>query len=161
MRRWAWYYPAMQDAGWTCWGAVVEVALRNMARLAKVELKAADCRRPTVLVRSLEDRTRPPHALTIQLAGFERSGAVAQVHGHPARRVFWELTPADAPWRRAEPRNRSSQRVRLMSLGTSRLAFPVPDARTIWEWACRTGLPGDKTSARQARELLGITTPRS
>jgi len=30
IRRFAWYYPAMQDAGWTCWSVVVELALRRM-----------------------------------------------------------------------------------------------------------------------------------
>ena len=45
MRRFAWYYPAMQDASWTCWGAVVELALRHMARSANVTLSVADCRR--------------------------------------------------------------------------------------------------------------------
>ncbi|MGE4180991.1 MAG: SIR2 family protein [Limisphaerales bacterium] len=31
-RRLGWYYPMMQDAGWTCWTAVVELAVRRMIR---------------------------------------------------------------------------------------------------------------------------------
>jgi hypothetical protein len=97
MRRFDWYFPTMENPVWPCWGVVVELALRGLAKLLGAELTVADCRRPTVFLRP-SMKACPPVALTIELSGFDRMAALPPVLGHAARRTIWQLTPADAPW---------------------------------------------------------------
>jgi hypothetical protein len=138
MRRFAWYYPAMQDAGWTCWGAVLEIALRCMSRRAGASLRAADCRRPTLLVQARDRRGATPYAITIQFAGFERIGLNARLLGHPSRRLIWELGASDAPWPRSEPGDVN------VSSRTPRAVISAPQAAVIWRWASQTQTPEDE-----------------
>lgn len=167
MRRFEWYYPAMQDASWTCWGAVVELALRAMACTMGCALSVANCPRPTVLVRYTDGTRHSPHALSIQVAWFERSGLDAKLHGCPLWRVYWELSPRDAPW----PRVRRNPWTKIhagpqrncegvMAMGTNsnegrRTTLPAPEASLIWRWASRTASEDD---ARRAGTLLGLRT---
>ena len=168
MRRFAWYYPAMQNAGWTCWGAVVEVALRRMAETIGATVRVAECRRPTLLVYPSKSVRHTPHALTIHFGGFERSGVMARVTGHPARRLFWELSAADAPWPRRLPQNEAtpaSPPFQALGGAGSRPArgqnsaapfrefMAAPQAEILWHWACGR-MEGN--AIREARALLGL-----
>ncbi len=125
LRRLGWYYPMMQDAGWTCWGAVVELAVRRMIRAATLprashpprlhprgseQVWAAASELPTILfLRSLhpaESGTAPPRpfvpvlqSLSIRFDGFDRSETSAHLHGHPTQTCTWLLRDGDAPWR--------------------------------------------------------------
>jgi hypothetical protein len=154
MRRAAWYYPAMQDASWTCWGAVVEMALRAMAKRAQLDITVSDCRQPTILIRQAGRGT--PHAITIHFGGFERVGLQARLLGHPWRRVFWELGPDDAPWRRAvestcaRPRNAQAVPLRPpVRRKAARQILRAPDAMVIWRWATGTVTKPDVASVKQ------------
>lgn len=125
LRRLGWYYPMMQDAGWTCWGAIVELALQRMIRRAVAAPRdpgrtlqprdaervwAAACELPTALY------LRPLHgeatgaaaigpslavlqALSIRFDGFDRTETPAILHGHPTQTCIWLLRDSDAPWR--------------------------------------------------------------
>jgi hypothetical protein len=152
MRRQAWYYPAMQDASWTCWGAIVELALREMARHAGAKVTVGDCQRPTVLIQPKGGRT--PHAITIQFGGFERIGINARMLGHPRWRVFWELGPEDAPWRRITPPPKEPPPKEPSSDATAPRYFSArdivraPDAGLIWRWASRSPSPDEIKDVR-------------
>lgn len=100
MRRHQWYFPAMENASWTCWGVVVELALRSAAHRLDCEVTAADCARPTMFftAKSKTTRRRTPWALTVEFAGAERAAAPAPLLGTPWGRIIWNLHAKDAPW---------------------------------------------------------------
>ena len=149
MRECAWYFPSMQDAAWTCWGAVLELALHHLAKAAGATIRAADCQRPTVFLQDPAQFRQTPSALTIHLAGFDRPGTLPNVAGHPWRRVFWELNTADAPWPRPEqcaftPRGQGSPAL---------LRTAPPHAEEIWQWALK---PCDPARAREILRLVPL-----
>lgn len=99
IRRNQWYFPVMESPVWTCWGVVIELALRAAARAFGCTLSVADCARPTVFFHAAEGgRPRTPFSLTIEFAGAERAAASPEILGATARRVVWELKPEDLPW---------------------------------------------------------------
>jgi hypothetical protein len=156
LRRFPWYYPAMQDSGLTAWGAVVELALRRLlsggsagrsSETAPRLVEPARCQQPTVLYQPRSGGTAP-WALTIHLAGFQRLDRTARIQGHAVRRTFWRLDAADAPWRRdpvlsnqpgphPEPRRRTFKECHL----------PAPPASVIWDWATRLTNPTEEDEA--------------
>lgn len=128
LRRNGWYYPIMQDAGWTCWAAVVELALRRMIRSVlpphsshprgTERIWAGTCDIPTLLFhRPLNRATTsnappdpvpgpPPaaivQALSIQFGGFEVERTPFSLYGHSTHTCVWLLRDDDAPWRPTE-----------------------------------------------------------
>lgn len=125
LRRLGWYYPMMQDAGWTCWGAIVELALQRMIRRSVAAPRdpgrslqprnaervwAAACELPTALyLRTLHREANDTaaigpslpvlQALSIRFDGFDRTETPAMLHGHPTQTCIWLLRDSDAPWR--------------------------------------------------------------
>jgi hypothetical protein len=150
MRQLPWYYPTTAAEGWTCWGAVVELALRNMIDaiwngrpVPAHELKAADSLAPTILFPE-SPTARTPVALAIRFCGFERHGRAPRITGYPSRVVTWELSKNDAPW----PIDAGT----TSSGGGKEVALSPPSALQMWNWAA-----GHSTDAAEARTLLGLT----
>jgi hypothetical protein len=131
LRLHGWYYPIMQDSGWTCWGTVVELALRRMIRavLPRESAHPPGAERiwagtsdvPTVLFhRPLsQPPTVPPtpasppytgivQALSIQFGGFEVSSSATSLFGLSTHNCVWLLRDDDAPWRPTEWETRSN-----------------------------------------------------
>jgi SIR2-like domain len=155
MRRLPWYYPTTAAAGWTAWGAVLELALRKMlaaawgrddeAALPPHAIRAAESLAPTLLY-SPTDASRTPVALTIRFAGLERHGVQPRIVGSPVRHVTWELGKSDAPWpRRTAP-------VRVDRDLEREIRVPPPPAGAIWEWAAGVR----RTMTADLRRSLGI-----
>jgi hypothetical protein len=152
MRQLPWYYPTTAAGGWVAWGAVVELALRNMVaalwgkpaeHLQPLELRPADSLAPTLLFSEQAGQT--PIALTIRFCGFERAGAEPRIVGFPSRKVWWELCRTDAPW----PLKRSGESA-PPNVDRTTLRIPPPDAKAIWD-AAVAGV--DAATARQALGL--------
>ncbi|HKS25109.1 MAG TPA: SIR2 family protein [Thermoanaerobaculia bacterium] len=150
MRQLPWYYPTTASGGWVAWGAVVELALRNMAAalwnktgaaLDPMELRPAESLAPTLFFSEKPGET--PTALTIRFCGFERHGAEPRIVGFPARKVLWELCRTDAPWplQRAKDQRGDDPNMQRMS---------PPDAKTLWDAAIGT------VTAAEARNYLGV-----
>jgi hypothetical protein len=165
LQRVAWYYPFTQDAGWTCWGAVVEVALRRVtailfgrepAVLNPLDLHAATAIRPTALFRPLNDPGATPCAVTILFAGAERDQQVRPLNGHAVTRQVWRLSAEHAPWRRADgtlPPVHGMRRNRLLRRPFGMRMWSVPPANVLWAWA---SAPSRDIDQQAARLWLGI-----
>lgn len=127
LRKQGWYYPIMEDAGWTCWAAVVELALRRMiaatqaapppARALPPSAWAASAEYPTVLFLHPHRRPQPApespdpapdapatilHALSIRFGGFDQIQTSPAIQGHPTHTCYWLLRENDSPWRPSE-----------------------------------------------------------
>lgn len=152
MRQLPWYYPTTASGGWVAWGAVVELALRNMAAalwnktgaaLGPMELRPAESLAPTLFFSETPGET--PTALTIRFCGFERHGAEPRIVGFPARKVLWELCRTDAPW----PLSRVNAEATPSGDPNMQRMLP-PDAKTLWDAAIGT------VTAAEARNYLGV-----
>ena len=157
LRQLPWYYPATQDTRWTCWGAVVEIAIRRMVRKALGDavppstpdheiVWCAQASVPTIL---FGPPGQAPRALAIYLAGFDTESRVARIRGQAVRHCSWQLTAGDALW------SRDDGTVPRHALGPShRVLMTVPPAGVIWNWA---SLPDDdaKLDPMIARGWLG------
>ncbi|HEY5706143.1 MAG TPA: SIR2 family protein [Terrimicrobiaceae bacterium] len=151
MRRFDWYFPTMENPAWPCWGAVVELALRRLAKLLRAELTVADCTRPTVFLLP-RDKARPPVALTIELGGFDRMAALPRLLGHAARRTIWQLTAADAPWPADDVEiPKTPDEVPAV------LRIAAPPAGLLWQLAMGGAPPADPFAL--AARQLGIHFP--
>ncbi len=154
MRSLPWHCPTTHNSGWTCWGAVVEVALRRMiSQFAglngggqmmtdEVEPRGVESQLPTVLF-PREPQAVLPDALTIRCRGFDALGESPRLWVPVRHRVFWELQPDDAPWPRWSRGTTSWVQARGESIRRA------PSARVIWRWASasegqpdRENLPG-------------------
>jgi hypothetical protein len=130
MRNCAWYYPAMEDSGWTCWGAVLELALHRMAERTGAALCVAHSSQPAIWVQQPAAQRITPHLLTIRSKGFERPGLRSRVLGNPSSSMIWELDHNDAPWPRV---GAAAEEVRLRA--GARRERRAPTADLIWRWA--------------------------
>ncbi|MBL9126919.1 MAG: SIR2 family protein, partial [Verrucomicrobiales bacterium] len=160
IRRRGWYYPVMQNADWTCWGAVVELAIRRMvdhvngdeARLPAIDrLWSAEGDHPTILffsgnreprptTTSFEDAPFPPlRAVSVLFSSSDAPAQSLSLHGQPSTVCLWQLTGNDAPWR-----------------GTSWRVYPAPESgrriRVIDE-------PGDEPAERLSSALQACRPP--
>jgi SIR2-like domain len=161
MRLLPWHFPTTQNNGWTCWGAVVELALRRMIATAmgcddplrsSRQARAAECMQPTILFPPASDEILP-QALTIRFGGFETRYRESQLFGNVRRRAVWELLPGDAPWP-LKPRGVESDAGSAVASGRwarGHFCRRAPDAGVIWDWAC-----GNKGSQDEAHQLLGL-----
>lgn len=140
MRDPLWYFPASERPAWTAWSAVVELALRNMARWPRAgvgdthgefETEATHDVLPTVMV-PCAGRRGPPSwvALTIKMHGLGRTDRPAKGSGYPTRRVTWHFSPEALPWTASG--NAGSGNMSGISRGA---AIRQPDAAWIWQWA--------------------------
>ena len=176
-RRHGWYYPIMEDAGWTCWTAVIELALRRMiaATFPKSSLQtrdpaqfwAAATDHPTLLfVHPGADGTQSNlHALSIRFGHQNPDDASLDAYHQPLRTSIWLLRDLDAPWRASEwttqlDKNYSRSRVLLgcdqepwerIAPGTQ--VRRAPPAHILWRWASRTENQHDRN---QVDDWLGI-----
>jgi hypothetical protein len=162
MRRFDWYFPTMENPVWPCWGAVVELALRGLAKLLCAELTVADCKRPTVFLRP-SMKACSPVALTIELSGFDRMATLPPVLGHAARRTIWQLTPADAPWPAGYADLPKSYANSAKNAGAKDadevpavLRIAAPPARELWALASGVAPKEDRI---ELAERLGIHFP--
>jgi hypothetical protein len=180
MRRMPWYYPTMNRGVWTCWGAVLELALRRMIESALLKsdeppidhrlVTGAACLQPTILFPMRGQGSQALQGLTIEVAGVDRPGYQPRLHGQAVRRTFWELTAGDAPWplppRSKSSRNRGYNAPAKTSglhdagrttssewLPLGRNSQRAPDAGVIWRWASDTTTRKDK---EEVRLLLAI-----
>jgi hypothetical protein len=160
LRRSPWYYPASQDARWTCWAAVVELAIRRMTRVA---LGLADdvpdhefvwCARAPVPTVLFAPKGHAPHALAIYVGGFDPEAQLARIDGNAVRHCSWQLTSGDALWRRQGCLDAPA---RPQSRWASRTTLAPPPAPVLWHWA---SAPASALSAEDAARWLG-GLPRS
>lgn len=180
LRQDLWYFPASDRPAWTAWSAVVELALRNMARVlcrrhdvvshGRVpETEATHDVLPTVLIPFCRDQVGRACrlALTIELQGLGRADKPPRVAGHPARRLVWQFPPECLPWTASPARGDNAKRPDVTvppSLGASfGAATRQPDALWIWKWALDDG-SGDEASLKVAlgigeREASSCKTP--
>jgi len=161
-RRYGWYYPVLEDAGWTCWTTVVELALRRMiaATFPKASLKtrdpaqfwAAATDHPTVLFLhpGADGRQSHLHALTIRFGHQHPNDPAPDAFHQPVRTSIWLLRDLDAPWRASEwttERDSNDNPCRRFIPcnpdAWERIAPGVqvqraPPAHVLWRWASRT-----------------------
>lgn len=111
-RRPHWYYPASESPAWTAWGAVLELALIELARFAATGASTqpagsspnlalalgTQADRPTVLFRRSPTVHSPLLALSLQARGLSEIGARPDIPGHPARYAIWTLSRDALPW---------------------------------------------------------------
>jgi hypothetical protein len=151
MRQMPWHYPTMSRGAWTCWGAVLELALRRMIALAldcgdPWLVRGAACLQPTILFPPCKER-HALQGLTIGVVGIERPGYQSRIHGETVRRAFWELAPGDAPWPLASRSERRDAEpfapICPDWLPMDRYALRAPDAGVIWRWASNTATQQD------------------
>jgi hypothetical protein len=181
MRRMPWYYPTIGRGAWTCWGAVLELALRRMVAWAVRGsdkplndcwlVRGAASLQPTILFPMRRDGCHALQGLTIAVAGVDRPRRQPRIHGQAVRQIFWELVPGDAPWPLA-PRSKRpvseghdapvSSRMGPGGGETSRDWAPfghyshrAPDAGVIWRWASNSTTRTDKD---EVRSLLALST---
>jgi hypothetical protein len=152
LRRHEWYFPCMENAAWTCWAVVVEMALRAAAREAKCNLVVADHARPTVFFHPIQGQAaslQAPWSLTIEFGGLERVSAPLRIKGAPARKLVWRLQASDVPWPVAIPDVRAgshgdSSAVRVHDprrnlRGSDFVEYrDAPKGNTLWEMATGT-----------------------
>ncbi len=169
-----WYHPATQDAGWTCWGAVVELAIRRMARAALPCLPVSESSQgaagetvwagaghePTVLLRRHGGAPQTAaHALVIQPMDAAPGRVRTRLHGCPGSECFWILRDQDAPWRRSAWRSaagtpgggRDALIEDLQETAHRRdaatLVRRAPPAYLVWRWASMTETPDERKAA--------------
>ncbi|MHB1309220.1 MAG: SIR2 family NAD-dependent protein deacylase [Limisphaerales bacterium] len=164
MRSLRWHYPSMERSGWTCWGVVVELALRRMLGRVGGEadplravgrVRAGVCQQPTVVFPA-DPQGRALAALTIRFSGLDRVGQESRLWGQVARRTFWDLKPEDAPW--PLPEAGTAVPAAVDPAGWRALGRRVryaPDVETIWRWAAQAETPGDEAAVEA---LLGMNS---
>jgi hypothetical protein len=141
----------MENAVWTCWAVIVELALRTLADILDQELRTAECTRPTVLFGGTTAGTRTPWALTIEFHGTERAASAPRVVGAPARRVVWELQPHDVPWPFGPPSSAASPSPGARHRGSSFSAHAsAPPGSLVWQLAAWDGAPASASRLRQS-----------
>lgn len=154
-----WYFPANDRPAWTAWSAVVELALRNLGRLAMrlwsgdpdttrpvpdnpdaPAILGAHSLRPTVYLRRHTEPTAPLLALTVQVRGFDRPGKRPALPIQPARHVVWLFREDAIPWTQTRPPLPEADATEMyaspgpFSQGAhQRLA--QPDASLLWDLA--------------------------
>jgi hypothetical protein len=167
MRRIPWYYPTTGRPDWTCWGAVLEVALRRMIenRLMRDTMKecwltrGGACSQPTILFSSPESPAI--QALTIASGGLDRQGYQARIHVGAVRQIVWNL-PSGTPLWPLAPDEKDSARKPAVAPPADSLPYgsafvQAPDAGVIWRWASRTATRGDE---EMLPSILGSTPGR-
>jgi hypothetical protein len=142
-----WYFPASERPSWTAWSAVLELALRRLARLAVehwsgkpvpdgVEtIEATPALRPTVFFRQHAAPTAPIVSLTLQLRGFDRPARRPDIPGHPARKVIWLFHEDALPWS-----NQKAAAGTGYPMGAD-CWCPQPSAEVIWNLALGGATP--------------------
>lgn len=164
MRSLRWHYPSMERSGWTCWGVVVELALRRMLGRVGGEadplravgrVRAGVCQQPTVVFPA-DPQGRALAALTIRFSGLDRVGQESRLWGQVARRTFWDLKPEDAPWPLPEAGTAVPAGVDPASWrALGRRVRYAPDVETIWRWAAQAETPADEAAVEA---LLGMNS---
>lgn len=152
------YYPGSAQTAWTAWGAILELALRQMAKsAANSRIAPTHCHqptrhptdRPTVTIQTAPGKL--PVALTVAFTGMQRGGPVPAPVGVVQCQRVWVLPAGTAPW----PPNTSANPAHPAasprpSLVRGRVVVPVPDAQVIWKWALGHDDPVE------AKALLGL-----
>lgn len=155
LRTLPWHCPTTHSSAWTCWGAVVEIAMRRMAaRLtgdpdpfrAGLGVRGVDGPQPTLLFPP-DAGSRLPDAVTIRYRGFDALGRGTRWWGLARRRVYWELDSADAPWPVAGRETAESNPLAVaQSRARGEVICRAPDAGVVWRWACGTENPEDRAN---------------
>ncbi len=130
LRRWPWYFPALDRPEWAAWAVVVELAIRRL--VAAWQGRSEPCHDSTwvrparwqhpVVVFSKNKQQPTPVCLSIQAASFTRVGRRGAPAGEYRRSLIWNLGTATIPWPRVS-----------MSIGPGEP--PAPSAAEIWQWA--------------------------
>lgn len=167
-QRLGWYYPIMEDAGWTCWTAIIELALRRMiaATYPKASLAtrdpaqfwAAATDHPTLLFLhpGADGNQSNLHALSIRFSNQHQCDPALDAFHQPVRISIWLLRDLDAPWRASEwtsqlDKNYNPSRVLVdgdpedwerLAPGTQ--VRRAPPAHILWRWASRTETQKDR-----------------
>jgi hypothetical protein len=140
-----WYFPVSERPEWAAWGAVVELALRNMvaarrdkpAESAGVDFEwlsfSAEESPYAALSFTCDEGQYQPRALCIRLQGFRRPDSAPALRGAFRRVTYWDLGEQDVPW--------CENRVGL-----------CPSASDVWRWAV-----GQSTDRECASYHLGVS----
>ncbi|HTI68925.1 MAG TPA: SIR2 family protein [Candidatus Limnocylindria bacterium] len=159
-----WYYPASERPEWTAWSAVVELALRQLGRLALkvwcgagkpekgVEIndldpvQATHAQRPSIFIQRHPGPAAPVMSLTLQLRGFDRPGQSPRLPGNPSRKVIWMHADDATPWRTGTAPAQEGCRY------GKDYWRPQPCAADLWHLALNT--PGTETAEQIVCRLL-------
>ena len=152
MRQIPWHYPTTAQLGWTCWSAVLELALRRMIATALGRDPLKDCwlvrggagHQPTVLFSSNVNHAF--QGLSIRVEGTERFGP-AHARFRSIHQVAWDLPRGGTFWPLASrPKAPGTDPNEPLDVGwslTGRLSMRAPDAGVIWRWASDTATAED------------------
>jgi hypothetical protein len=134
------YHPASERPEWTAWGAVVELALRNLVAawrnkkggsLSDTRWVVAEESPHAAISFSLGETAPQPNALCIHLAGFDRLRRSPTLTGAFRHVEHWEFGERDVPW--------------PVKPGGS-----CPRPRHLWNWAA-----GKPVTRKEAAYRLG------
>jgi hypothetical protein len=170
MRQPDWYFPASERPGWTAWSAVLEMALRNIAKGLVISggeiVEATHDLLPTVILPfrdpGMTSSAVSRLALSFQLGGLDRLDKPPTTAGYPSRRLVWTFPEDALPWTPTRTVIEGTAAAVVGSSGRSRGLGPVlwqsqPPADWIWKWAGGEGVVKDGV---ELRIQLGIEQKR-